>query len=79
MKGSNYMFDYVHGLYDGCLKTSINGDRLYIDSPEWIKSKKSHNKPENNDKDVFIFYVITATLNHESIGTIPQRIARIRP
>ena len=25
-----------------------------------------------------MFYVITATLNHESIGKMPQRIARIR-
>ena len=34
IKGSNFVFDYVHGLHDKCHKTSTNDDRLYIDSPE---------------------------------------------
>ena len=79
IKGTNFMFDYVHWLRDKCHKTSTNGDRLYIDSPEWIKSKKVTINLKNNDNNVFMFYVITATLNHESIGKMPQRIARIRP
>ena len=31
MKGSEFVFDYVHLLYCG---------GLYIDSPDWIKNKK---------------------------------------
>ena len=34
MKGSNFVFDCVYESHGKCHKTSINGDRLYIDSPE---------------------------------------------
>ena len=44
MKGSEFVFDYVHLLYYKCHKINLNRGGSYIDSPDWIKSKKSNNK-----------------------------------
>ena len=45
MKGSEFVFDYVNLLYYKCHKTNLNRGGLYLDSPDWIKSKKAKNKP----------------------------------
>ena len=39
MKGSGFVFDYVHLLYYKCHNISLNHDESYIDSQDWIKSK----------------------------------------
>ena len=38
MKGSEFVFDYVHLLYYKCHKINCGGS--YIDSPDWIKKQK---------------------------------------
>ena len=43
MKGSEFVFDYVHLLYYKCHKINPKRAGSYIDSPDWIK-KKSNNK-----------------------------------
>ena len=40
MRGSEFVFDYVHLLYYKCHKVNLNRGGLYIDSPDWIKSNK---------------------------------------
>ena len=40
IKGSEFVFDYVHLLYYECHKINPNGGGLYIDSPDWIRNKK---------------------------------------
>ena len=40
MRGSDFIFDYVHLLYYKCQKTNPNCGGLYIDFPYWIKNKK---------------------------------------
>ena len=40
MKGSEFVFNYVHLLYYKCYKTNPNCAGSYIDSPDWIKNKK---------------------------------------
>ena len=42
MKGSDFVFDYVHLLYYKCHKINSNRDGSYIVSPDWIK-KESNN------------------------------------
>ena len=37
MKGSEFVFNYVHLLYYKCHKTNLNRGRSYIDSPGCIK------------------------------------------
>ena len=44
MKGSEFVFNYVHLLYYKCHKKNRNCSGSYIDSPDWIKNKKSNNK-----------------------------------
>ena len=40
MKGSEFVFDYVHLLFDKCHKINPNHGGLYTDSPDWTKNKK---------------------------------------
>ena len=40
MKGTEFVFDYVHLLYDKFYKIYLNCGG-YIDSPDWIKNKKA--------------------------------------
>ena len=47
MKGSDFLFDYVHLLYYKCHKINPNSGGSYIDSPDWIKSKKATINPIN--------------------------------
>ena len=43
MRGSDFVFDYVHLMYYKCHKINLNCGGSYIDSPDWIKSSnKSH-------------------------------------
>ena len=39
MKGSQFIFNYVHLLYYKCHKINPNRGSSYIDSPDWIKNK----------------------------------------
>ena len=39
-----FAFDYVQLLYYKCHKINLNCGGSYIDSPDWIKNKKSNNK-----------------------------------
>ena len=78
MEGSNFVFESVDLLYYSLHKISLNKGGSYIDSPDWIKNKKTTINPQNKDKECFK-YVITASLNHERIERNPQRISKINP
>ena len=41
MKGGAFVFCYVHLLYYKCHRINSSHDGSYIDSPDWIKSKKA--------------------------------------
>ena len=66
MKGSEFIFDSGNVLYYNLNKISLNRRRSYIDSPEWLKNKKSTINPKNNDNKYFQYAVIVA-LNHKNI------------
>ena len=40
IEGSKFVFDYVHLLCYKCHKINPNRGGSFIDSPDWIKSKK---------------------------------------
>ena len=44
MKGSEFVFDSVDLLYFKLQKLSLNRGGSRINSPEWLKNKKSNNK-----------------------------------
>ena len=78
MKGSEFEFDGVDFLYYDFNKISINKGGSYIDSPKWIKNKKSTINPKNNDYKCFQ-YDVTLALNFDKINSHPERISKIKP
>ena len=53
-------------------------DLIYIDSPKWLKDKRSTVNPESNDDKCFQ-YAVTLALNFDKIKKDPQRISKIKP
>ena len=78
MKGLNFEFDGVNFLYYDFNKTSIYRGGSYIDSPKWLKDKKSTINSRNNDHKCFQ-YAVTLVLNLNRINKYPQRISKIKP
>ena len=78
MKGSDFAFDGVNYLYYDLNKISISRNGSYIDSPKWLKNKKSTINPKNNDHKCFQ-YAVTLALNYDKIDRNPQRISKIKP
>ena len=70
IRGSEFEFDGVNFLYYDFNTTSINRGRSYIDSPKWLKDKKSTINPKNNDDKCFQYAVILA-LNLDKIKKDP--------
>ena len=66
MRGSEFEFDGVNFLYYDFNRTSINSGGSYIDSPKWLKDKKSTINPKNND-DKYFQYAVTLALNLDKI------------
>ena len=66
MKGSDFEFDGVNILYYDFNKISLNRGGSYIDSPKWLKDKKSIINPINNDDKCFQ-YAVTSALNLDKI------------
>ena len=78
IKGSEFEFDGVNFLYYDFNKTSINRGGSYIDSPKWLKDKKSIINPKNNDNKCFQF-AVTLALNLDKIKKNSQRLSKIKP
>ena len=79
MKGSDFVFDYVHSLYQKCHKINANPAGSNIDSPYWIKNEKAAICPINKKDNKCFQYDATVTLNHEEIEKNPKRITKIKP
>ena len=78
MRGSDFVFDGVNFLYYDFNKISISRGGSYIDSPKWLKDKKSSVNPKNNDHKCFQ-YAVTLTLHLDKINDHPKRISKIKP
>ena len=78
MKGSDFAFDGINFLYYDFNKTSIYSGSTYIDSPKWLKDKRSTISPKNKDNKCFQ-YAATLALNIDKINKDPQRISKIKP
>ena len=73
MRGSDFEFFYYN-----FNKMSIYRGGSYIDSPKWLKDKKSTRNPKNNDHKCFQ-YAATLPLNFDNINNHPEKISKIRP
>ena len=78
MRGSDFEFDGINFFYYNFNKTSIYRGGSYIDSPKWLKDKKSTINPKNNDYKCFQYAAILA-LNLNRINKDPQRISKVKP
>ena len=47
IKGSEFVFDYIHLSYYKFQKINLNRGGSYIDSPDWIKNKNAKIDPIN--------------------------------
>ena len=81
MKGSSFIFYCVDLLYYHLHKVSLNRGGLYIDSPEFIKHKKSTINPQNNydDDNECLRYTIIAAVKYAEINNNPERVSKLRP
>ena len=78
MRGSDFEFDCINFLYYDFNKTSIHRGGSYIDSPKWLKDKKSTINPKNNDDKCFQ-YAVALALNLDNIEKNPQSISKHKP
>ena len=73
MRASEIVFDYVQLLYYQCHKINLNRGGWYIDSPDWIKTKKQKWIPS-----IKKLTTVTIALNYEEIEKKhPQRITKL--
>ena len=78
MRGSDFEFDGVNFLYYDFNKISLYRGGSYIDSPKWLKDKKSTINPKSNDHKCFQ-YAVTLALNLDKINKHHQRISKNKP
>ena len=69
MKGSEFVFDYVHLMHYKCHKINPSCGGSYINSPDWIKNKKAIINPINKKDNKC----------YEEIKKDPQSITKIKP
>ena len=75
---SDFGFDDINFCNYNFSRTSIYRGGSYIDSPKWLKDKKSTINPKNNDLKCFQ-YAATLALNFDNINNHPEKISKIRP
>ena len=73
MKGSTFVFDYVHLLYYKCHEINPNRGGSHVNSPDWIKNKGAAINPINKKDNKCFQYVVTVALYREEIGKNPER------
>ena len=78
MKGSDFEFDGINFLYYDFNKTSIYRGGTYIESPKWLKDKRSTINPKNKDNKCFQ-YAVTLALNLDNIDNHLEIISKIKP
>ena len=77
MRGSDFEFDGINFFYYNFNKTSIYRGGSYIDSPKWLKDKKSTINPKNSNHKCFQ-YAATLALNFDNINNHREKISKIR-
>ena len=77
--GSDYIFESVDILGIHFYNIKLKRGKSYIESPEWISSKKPTINPKNTKDNKCFQYAITVALNHKEINNHPERISKIKP
>ena len=77
MRGSDFVFNGVNYLYYDFNSISISKGGSYIESPKWLKDKKSTVNQKNNDSKCFQ-YATTLALNFNKVNGHPERVTKIK-
>ena len=75
MKGSDFVFNGINYFYYDFNRVSISKGGSYIESPKWLKDKKSTVNSKNNDYKCFQ-YATTIALNFDELTSHPERITK---
>ena len=78
MRGSDFVFNGINHFFYDFNRVSISKGGSYIESPKWLKDKKSTINQKNNDNKCFQ-YATTLALNFKKINKHPQRVSKIKP
>ena len=78
MRRSEFSYDIFDALHYNLNKVSLSRGGLSIDSPKWLKDKKTTINQTNNDDKCFQ-YALTVALNYEQIKDHSERISKIKP
>ena len=76
--GSDFNFESVDLLRYILNKTELKRGGSYIKSPKWIKNKEATIIPQNYCDNNCFQYSVIDSLDHQSIGTNPERISNIK-
>ena len=79
MRASEFFFHYVCLLFYKRHKINLNHGGSYVDSPDWIKNKKTTINPINKKDNQCFQYAVTVALKNEEIKKDPQRIKKFNP
>ena len=79
IEGREFVFVYIHILYQKSHKINPNCGGSYIDCPDRIKIKKATINPINKKFHKCFQYAVTVALNHKEIGKNSERITKIKP
>ena len=77
VRGSDFVFNGVNYLYYDFNSISISKGGSYIESPKWLKDKKSTVNQKNNDSKCFQ-YATTLALNFNKVNGHPERVTKIK-
>ena len=77
MKGSDFVFNGINYFYYDFNGVSICKGGSYIDSPKWLKDKKSTVNQKNNDFKCFQ-YATTLALNFDKVTNHPERVVKVK-
>ena len=77
MRGSNLVFDSVIFLHYKCHKVNFRCGGSYIDSTDWINSKKVTINPKTTDDKCFQ-YAVTVALSYEKNESHPESVSSIK-
>ena len=77
MRGSGFVFNGINYFYYDFNRVSISKGGSYIESPKWLKDKKSTVNQKNNDNKCFQ-YATTLALNFDRVTNHPERVTKVK-
>ena len=76
-KGSDFVFNGINYFYYDFNRVSTCKGRSYIDSPKWLKDKKSTVNQKHNDFKCFQ-YATTLALNFDNVTNHSERVVKVK-